>query len=177
MRLTKQHITDKMGLPTSQKAAVKQGEGKSSTAPVKEVPVHEPGPGQILVKINWTGLCGSDKSLIYDEWVSQGLRMTPDTHGIAGHEGAGEVVAVHDDVKDLWNVGDRAGVKWVASVCKKCEFCTNGTDELHCAKQLNSGFSIQGTFAEYCLTDARYATRLPEGVSDEEAGPILCGGV
>ncbi|KAI4722358.1 alcohol dehydrogenase [Aureobasidium sp. EXF-10727] len=166
-----------MGLPSSQKAAVKQGEGKSSTAPVQDVPVNEPGPGQILVKINWTGLCGSDKSLIYDEWATQGLKMTPDTHGIAGHEGAGEVVAVHDDVKDLWNVGDRAGVKWVASVCRKCEFCTNGTDELQCPKQLNSGFSIQGTFAEYCLTDARYATRLPEGVSDEEAGPILCGGV
>jgi len=175
--LTKQHIIDTMGLPTSQKAAVKQGEGKSSTAPVEEVPVHEPGPGQILVKINWTGLCGSDKSLIYDEWTTQGIKMLPETHGIAGHEGAGEVVAVHDDVKDLWSVGDRAGVKWVASVCKKCEFCTNGTDELQCPKQLNSGFSIQGTFAEYCLTDARYATRLPEGVSDEEAGPILCGGV
>ncbi|THW68336.1 alcohol dehydrogenase [Aureobasidium pullulans] len=111
-----------MGLPTSQKAAVKQGEGKSSTAPVKDISVPEPAPGQILVKINWTGLCGSDKSLIYDEWATQGLRMTPDTHGIAGHEGAGEVVAVHDDVKDLWNVGDRAGVKWVASVCRKCEF-------------------------------------------------------
>ncbi|THX02056.1 alcohol dehydrogenase [Aureobasidium pullulans] len=108
-----------MGLPTSQKAAVKQGEGKSSTAPVKDISVPEPAPGQILVKINWTGLCGSDKSLIYDEWATQGLRMTPDTHGIAGHEGAGEVVAVHDDVKDLWNVGDRAGVKWVASVCRK----------------------------------------------------------
>ncbi|KAG9698378.1 alcohol dehydrogenase, partial [Aureobasidium melanogenum] len=166
-----------MGLPTSQKAAVKQGEGKASTAPVQNVPVHEPGPGQILVKINWTGLCGSDKSLVFDEWESQGLKMLPQTNGIAGHEGAGEVVAVHDDVKDLWNVGDRAGVKWVASVCKKCEFCTNGTDVLQCPKQLNSGFSIQGTFAEYCLTDARYATRLPEGVSDEEAGPILCGGV
>ncbi|CAD0016195.1 unnamed protein product [Aureobasidium pullulans] len=165
-----------MGLPTSQKAAVKHGEGKSSTAPVKDISVPEPAPGQILVKINWTGLCGSDKSLIYDEWATQGLRMTPDTHGIAGHEGAGEVVAVHDDVKDLWKVGDRAGVKWVASVCRKCEFCTNGTDELQCPKQLNSGFSIAGTFQEYCLTDARYATRLPEGVSDEEAGPILCGG-
>ena len=74
--LTKQHIIDTMGLPTSQKAAVKQGEGKSSTAPVEEVPVQEPGPGQILVKINWTGLCGSDKSLIYDEWATQGIKLS-----------------------------------------------------------------------------------------------------
>lgn len=69
------------------------------------------------------------------------------------------------------------GIKWIASVCRKCEFCTNGQDECHCPKQLNSGFSIAGTFQEYCLTDARYATRLPDGVSDEEACPLLCGGV
>ena len=146
-----------MSLPTSQRAAVKQGSGKSATAPVKEIPIPQPAPGQILVKINWSGLCGSDKSLIYDEWLSQGIKMKD--HGIAGHEGAGEVVAVHDDVKDLWKIGDRAGVKWVASVCRKCEFCTNGTDELQCPKQLNSGFSIAGTFQEYALTDARYATK------------------
>lgn len=59
--------------------------------------------------------------------------------GIAGHEGAGVVAAVHPDVADIWKEGDRAGVKWVVSVCRNCEFCTNGQDELQCAKQLNSG--------------------------------------
>jgi propanol-preferring alcohol dehydrogenase len=115
--------------------------------------------GQILVKINWTGLCASDKSLLHDEWAAFGVKMMDATKGIAGHEGAGEVVAVHPDVQDLWQIGDRAGVKWVVSTCKQCEFCLNGTDELHCPKQLNSGFSAAGTFQEYCLTDGRYATR------------------
>lgn len=46
------------------------------------------------------------------------------------------------DVADIWKEGDRAGVKWVVSVCRNCEFCTNGTDELQCPKQLNSGTSI-----------------------------------
>ena len=89
-------------------------------------------------------------------------------------------------------------MKWVVSTCKTCEFCTNGTDELHCPKQLNSGFTMvrlstvwvadvmvctdpistqAGTFQEYVLTDGRYASRIPEGVKDEEAGPIMCGGV
>ncbi|EME81261.1 uncharacterized protein MYCFIDRAFT_64530 [Pseudocercospora fijiensis CIRAD86] len=167
-----------MGLPTEQRAAVRRGEGQETTAPVKTVPVpQEPGPGQILVKINWTGLCASDKSLLHDEWQVFGVKMMEQSSGIAGHEGAGEVVAVHPDVSELWKVGDRAGVKWVASVCRHCEFCTNGTDELHCPKQLNSGLSVPGTFQEYCLTDGRYATRIPAGVSDEEAGPIMCGGV
>lgn len=85
--------------------------------------------------------------------------MQDDSCGIAGHEGAGEVVAVHPDVQDLWQQGDRAGIKWVASTCKHCEFCLNGTDELHCSKQKNSGFTVPGTFQEYCLTYGRYATR------------------
>jgi propanol-preferring alcohol dehydrogenase len=163
-----------MGLPKTQKAAVKQGTGDSATVSIQEVPVNEPGPDQILVKINYSGLCASDKSLLHDEWV---FKMAECTGGVAGHEGAGVVVAVGSNVQDLWQIGNRAGIKWIASVCRKCEFCTNGRDECHCPKQLNSGFTIAGTFQEYALTDARYATRLPDGVSDEEAGPVMCGGV
>ncbi|KAM3413660.1 hypothetical protein BST61_g10353 [Cercospora zeina] len=166
------------GVPKEQRAAVRVGTGPDATAPVKTIPVsQQPGPGQILVKINWSGLCATDKSLLYDEWKPFGIGMEEETLGIAGHEGAGEVVAVHPDVADIWKIGDRAGVKWVVSTCRKCEFCTNGTDELQCKSQIQSGYRAAGTFQEYCLTDGRYATRIPEGVKDEEAGPIMCGGV
>jgi len=163
-----------MQLPKTQKAAIKQGTGDNATITIKEIPVPEPAPDQILVKINYSGLCASDKSLLHDEWD---FKMAECTEGIAGHEGAGIVVAVGTNVQDLWQIGNRAGIKWIASVCRRCEFCTNGQDECHCPKQLNSGFTVAGTFQEYCLTDARYATRLPDGVKDEEAGPIMCGGV
>ncbi|KAF2464403.1 alcohol dehydrogenase [Lindgomyces ingoldianus] len=166
-----------MAIATTQKAAVKTGEGDTAKVEVKSIEVPQPAPDQILVKINYSGLCASDKSLLHDEWAFSGVSMQPQTKGIAGHEGAGVVVAVGSDVRDLWKEGDRAGIKWIASVCRKCEFCTNGVDECHCPKQLNSGFSIAGTFQEYALTDGRYATRLPDGVKDEEAGPIMCGGV
>jgi len=71
--------------------------------------------------------------------------MTKAAKGIAGHEGTGVVVAVGDDMNRRWTVGDRAGIKWVASVCGACEFCTNGQDKLHCPKQTNSGFMAVGT--------------------------------
>lgn len=163
-----------MDLPQTQKAAVKQGFGDETTVVVKEIPVPSPAPDQILVKINYSGLCATDKSLLHDEWP---IRMTDCTNGVCGHEGAGTVVAVGSNMQDLWQIGNRAGIKWIASVCQKCEFCTNGQDECSCPGQTNSGFTAAGTFQEYCVTDGRYATKLPDGVKDEEAGPIMCGGV
>lgn len=64
-------------LPGEQRAAVREGTGEEATAPVKNIPVpQEPGPGQILVKINWSGLCASDKSLLHDEWKWMGVGMS-----------------------------------------------------------------------------------------------------
>ncbi|KAI9719699.1 MAG: hypothetical protein M1828_006132 [Chrysothrix sp. TS-e1954] len=173
-----------MQLPDKQQAAIKTGKGEDAKTELKTIDVPKPGPGQILVKVNWTGLCASDKSLIHDEWAPFGVSMQEVTHGIAGHEGAGTVAAIGDNVPTgdkpgSWNLGDRAGIKWIATVCGTCEMCrdtSNGSETL-CPNQTNSGFSAAGTFQEYCLADARYTTRLPEGVSDEEVGPLMCGGV
>ena len=164
-------------VPAQQRAAIRQGVGPESTTSIETIEVPKPGPGQILVKVNWSGLCGSDKSLLHNEWKDFGLSMMDVTKGIAGHEGAGPVVAVGEGMETRWNVGDRAGVKWIASTCGECEFCLNGVDEVHCPNQTNSGFSVPGTFQEYVIADGRYTTKLPDGVLDEEAGPIMCGGV
>lgn len=130
-----------MGIPAQQKAAVK---GDTHKCEVKTVDVPQPGPGQILCKINYSGLCGTDKSYLYDEYASMGVKMQETAHGISGHEGAGILVKIGPDVGDLWKEGDRVGVKWVRSICGKCEFCTNGADEMQCPEQLNSGFTIPG---------------------------------
>lgn len=166
-----------MGLPTTQKAAIKTGKGAASKVEIKKTSVPKIGSGQILVKINYSGLCGSDKMFYRDETPSGTSMMQEASLGISGHEGAGVVVEVADDVKDLWKIGDRAGIKYIASTCRKCEFCTNGLDEVCCPRSEKSGANVPGTFQEYCATDARYATRIPDGVTDEEAGPIMCGGV
>ncbi|KAF2093390.1 GroES-like protein [Rhizodiscina lignyota] len=165
-----------MAIPEIQKAAVKTGKGPESKVEVKEIPVPKIGPGQILVKVNYSGLCGTDKSFYRDEWAAWGGVMRESAFGVAGHEGAGVVVAVADDVKGLWNVGDRAGVKFLASICRNCEFCQSG-DEIFCVKGKKSSLTEPGTFQEYVATDAYYASRIPDGVKDEEAGPVMCGGL
>lgn len=111
-------------VPETQSAAVKKGSGEDASTTIETIPVQQPGPSQILVKINYSGLCASDKSLIHDEWAAFGVAMKDASKGIAGHEGAGVVVAVGQDVPStLWKEGDRAGVKWIVSVCGVCEMC------------------------------------------------------
>lgn len=104
------------------------------------IPLPSHWSAAILIKINWSGLCARDKSLIHDEWAAFGVSMIEAANGIAGHKSAGVVVAVGDDMDRRWKVGDRAGIKWVVSVCGVCEFCANGQDELHFPKRTNSGF-------------------------------------
>ncbi|KAF5671903.1 alcohol dehydrogenase V [Fusarium denticulatum] len=98
--------------------------------------------------------------LLRDECDYDGMLppMAPSSLGIAGHEGARVVVAVRDNVSTLWKVGDRAGMKWVESTCCVCEMRTNGFNEAHCPKVVH------------------HAVETPDGVTDEEAGPIMCGG-
>lgn len=71
-----------------------------------------------------------DKSLIHDEWKDFGVAMKDETRGIAGHEGAGVVVALGEGAEKRWKVGDRAGIKWIASTCFQCDFCLDGTNEV-----------------------------------------------
>ncbi|KAH6985197.1 chaperonin 10-like protein [Ilyonectria destructans] len=163
-------------IPQQQRAAVRAIDDPTKFTTMELIDVPQPGPNQILVKITWSGVCGTDKSLLRDDGKDLGFTMKPESKGIAGHEGVGIVVAVGEDVQERWDIGDRAGIKWIAGVCGECEFCQEG-DDIHCQSQNNSGFSWPGTFQEYCLADGQYSTKIPDGVTDQEAAPILCAGV
>ncbi|KPI43033.1 Alcohol dehydrogenase 2 [Cyphellophora attinorum] len=169
-----------MAVPKRQWAAVRIGNpSDEARASLEEIDVELPGPDEILIKINWTGVCGSDDALFHGAWKTVGVDVTPEHKGIHGHEGAGDVVAVGENMREKWKIGDRAGIKWFWSVCRRldCEFCSNGLDEVHCPRQHISGLTKPGTFQQYALSDGKYATRIPDAVPDEEAAPIMCGGI
>ena len=146
-------------IPKQQKAAVKVGSGGDAKAPTKDVDVEMPKANQILVKINWTGLCASDKSLLHDEWAAFGVSMKDETKGIAGHEGAGVVVAVGDNMQSKWKVGDRAGIKWV-------RHASTLTSRLVARYLLLLSSRLFSTSSELGLDPERYLTDYLTGLVD-----------
>jgi alcohol dehydrogenase, propanol-preferring len=137
---------------------------------IREIPIPTPGPGQALVEIVATGVCHTDLHAADGDWpIKPTLPFTP------GHEGAGVVVALGPRVTHL-KEGDRVGIAWLHSACGHCEFCLSGWETL-CLKQQNSGYSVNGSFAQYALGQADYLGRIPKHLSFVDAAPILCAGV
>jgi alcohol dehydrogenase, propanol-preferring len=150
------------------KAAVVHEFGKPLT--IGEVRLPATGPGQILVKIAATGVCHTDLHAAEGDWP-----IKPKPPFIPGHEGVGHVVAVGTGVRHV-KEGDRVGVPWLHTACGHCKHCLGGWETL-CEEQQNTGYSVDGSFAEYVVADPDYVGRLPDNVSFAEIAPILCAGV
>jgi propanol-preferring alcohol dehydrogenase len=150
------------------KAAVVREFGKPLA--IEEVEVPRPGAGQVLVKIQACGVCHTDLHAAEGDWP-----VKPKPPFIPGHEGVGQVAAVGSGVSHV-KEGDRVGVPWLHTACGHCEHCLAGWETL-CEQQQNTGYSVNGGFAEYALADADYVGRLPDGVGFVEIAPVLCAGV
>jgi propanol-preferring alcohol dehydrogenase len=150
------------------KAAVVTGFDKPLE--IQEVPTPEPGPGEVLVRMEMSGLCHTDIHAARGDWP---LRPTPPF--IPGHEGIGVVVSLGDGVVAR-SLGDRVAIAWLGYACGHCRYCIAGWETL-CEQQRNSGYSVNGSFAEYAVVPAGFATVVPEEVSSRDAAPLTCAGV
>jgi propanol-preferring alcohol dehydrogenase len=150
------------------KAAVVHELGKPLV--IEEVPVPEPGPDEILVRIAATGVCHTDLHAAKGDWP-----VKPTVPFIPGHEGVGTVVGVGRSVKRV-KEGDRVGIPWLHTACGYCPHCRTGWETL-CGSQRNTGYSVNGSFAEYALADPNYVGQLPGTLEWGPAAPILCAGV
>jgi propanol-preferring alcohol dehydrogenase len=154
-------------MPTMKAAIVKQF-GKPLV--IEDVPVPQPGPGEILVKVKACGVCHTDLHAASGDWP-----VKPVPPFIPGHEAAGIVAALGPGVKNL-KVGDAVGVAWLHDACMSCEYCETGWETL-CEHQHNTGYSVNGGFAEYVIASAAFAAKLPATVDFAAIAPILCAGV
>src|SRR6266511_5570351 len=109
---------------------------------IEQIPIPEPGDGQILVKVVASGVCHTDIHAADGDWpVKPKLPLVP------GHEGVGIVESVGAGVRTV-KEGDRVCIPWLGSACGVCEYCTSGRETL-CEQQTNTGYSVDGSYAEY----------------------------
>lgn len=154
-------------MPTMKAAIVRQF-GKPLV--IEDVPVPQPGPGEVLVKVRACGVCHTDLHAASGDWP-----VKPVPPFIPGHEVAGIVAALGPGVKNL-KIGDAVGVAWLHDACMACEYCETGWETL-CEHQHNTGYSVNGGFAEYVIASAAFTAKLPAAVDFAAIAPILCAGV
>lgn len=137
---------------------------------IKDVPIPEPGPGQVLVRIEASGVCHTDIHAAHGDWP-----VKPNPPFIPGHEGVGLVTDVGPGVAAEW-IGKRVAIPWLATSCGHCRYCVSGRETL-CESQQNSGYSVDGGYAEYATAFAHGIVEVPVGVSAFDAAPLTCAGV
>jgi propanol-preferring alcohol dehydrogenase len=137
---------------------------------IRELPTPSPGPGQVLVKIEASGLCHTDIHAAHGDWpVKPKMPLTP------GHEGVGRVVEVGAGDSPV-AVGDRVALPWLGYACGHCRYCVSGW-ETYCQSAQYMGYTMDGGYAEYTIGYASHAVPVPDGVSSFDAAPITCAGV
>src|SRR5581483_8186783 len=136
---------------------------------IQDRPIPEPGPGQVLVRMETSGLCHTDIHAAHGDWP---VRPTPPF--VPGHEGIGIVEKLGPGVTDR-TVGQRVAIAWLGYACGACKYCIGGWETL-CESQRNSGYSVNGSFAEYAAVASAYAVPVPDGVTPHDAAPLTCAG-
>lgn len=126
------------------------------------------GAGEALVEVEYCGVCHTDLHVAAGDYGKQPGRTL-------GHEGIGIVKEVAPDVTNL-KVGDRVSIAWLFESCGHCEYCNSGRETL-CRTVKNSGYTVDGGMAEYCVVSADYAVKVPEGLDPAQASSITCAGV
>jgi propanol-preferring alcohol dehydrogenase len=137
---------------------------------IRDVPVPTPGPDQVLVRIEASGLCHTDIHAAAGDWP-----VKPRPPFIPGHEGVGVIEATGARAT-RWSIGDRVALPWLGYACGACEYCITGRETL-CESQRNTGYGVDGAHAEYAIADARFVVAVPDSVSSFEAAPLTCAGV
>lgn len=136
---------------------------------IAERRVPEPGPGSVRIRVQACGICHSDTLTKDGGWPGMEYPRVP------GHEVAGVIDAVGSGVPN-WEPGQRAGVGWHGGYCGHCDPCRRG-DFFACVTGRVTGMTSDGGYADYVVAPASAVARIPDGLTPEEAAPLLCAGL
>ena len=134
-----------------------------------EIPIPQPGPMQVLLRVEACGLCRTDLHVVDGDLKEPKLPLVPGHQIVGVVEGMGAAV-------EGFRLGQRVGVPWLGTTCGECRFCRNEQENL-CDHARYTGYQIDGGFAEYCVADARFCLRIPEDEEATAVAPWLCAGL
>jgi propanol-preferring alcohol dehydrogenase len=140
---------------------------------IEDIPRPTPGADEVVIRIEAAGVCHSDLHIAEGDWPQ--LAAIVKRPLVLGHEVVGRIVERGSEVRHL-AVGDRVGVPWIYWSCGECETCKEGNENL-CTRQIITGGTVDGGFAEFIRAKASHATRVPGALASEEAAPLFCAGV
>jgi len=170
------------GAPATMRAMQLAAPASAEEAPLRlvELPVPEPGPGQVLLRVLACGVCRTDLHILEGELPLHRSPVVPG-HQIVGEvvalgEGAGLVPPGGESGAPPLAAGDRVGVPWLHQTDETCRFCRRGQENL-CEHALFTGWDVDGGFAEYTVAPAGFVYRLPAGMTALAAAPLLCAGI
>jgi propanol-preferring alcohol dehydrogenase len=135
----------------------------------RELPVPEPGPGQVRLRVTACAVCRTDLHVLDGDLTRPKLPL------VLGHEIVGVVDAVGEGVVGF-AAGARVGVPWLGWTCGACRFCETGRENL-CPRARFTGYDLDGGYAEFAVADHRYCFSLPARFDDLHAAPLLCAGL
>jgi uncharacterized zinc-type alcohol dehydrogenase-like protein len=171
-----------MDTPVAPHATLKTPAYAASSAKAPLAPFaierREPGPHDVLIDIQYCGVCHSDIHQARDEWGGSIFPMVP------GHEIIGQVAKTGPHVSK-WQVGDIVGVGCFVDSCRTCEACRAG-EEQYCEPGMTLTYNgrerdgktpTYGGYSTQITVDENYVLRIPEGIPLERAGPLLCAGI
>ncbi|MBP1626942.1 MAG: alcohol dehydrogenase [Holophagaceae bacterium] len=149
------------------RAMVFEGVGK----PLREVeiPVPQPGPGQVLLRVLACAVCRTDLHILDGDLTEPTLPL------VLGHEIVGRVEALGPGAVGI-ALGQRLGVPWLGETCGSCPYCLSDRENL-CDHPVFTGYQRQGGYAEFVVADAAFCFPIPDAYSDAEAAPLLCAGL
>lgn len=136
----------------------------------KTIPVPVPGRDEALVRVLYSGVCHTDLHAMQGDWPLEHKMPL-----IGGHEGVGVVVS-KGDLAEAVHIGDLVGIKWLNGSCLTCSFCLSGNEQ-QCDQALLSGYTVDGTFQQFCAAKAAHLTQIPDGCDLAAIAPILCAGI
>jgi propanol-preferring alcohol dehydrogenase len=153
------------------KACFLRAPARIETNPLElgDLPKPEPGPDEILVRVEVCGVCRTDLHVIEGELPPKKSPVIP------GHQAVGHVAA-RGAGADRLSIGSRVGVAWLHKTDGTCEYCRRGEENL-CDDPQFTGYTVNGGYAEYMVAPQDFVYPLPENLHAEQAAPLLCAGI